>query len=528
MHARMPGDPTQPARQGHEPGASRPGGVRGPAAMRSAGDVLRLQADTGNATVSRWLQRQPLPVQRTKESRELLTDLADPKVREGPAIEVQTELVNALEKLISEKTLDHVPVFSIGGVVLDRLPDSDEQLRPETRTTEKSTPEEKAARAAETGEIFGRLTGDSGKGDLMTRFTPLSGGGVVARSAGVEFGPQVRGLAHLVMENSLKTMIDAEQVEYLRLAGLPNDKWVILVELHYVRSRPKDMAGFHKDTRGQSLFVNLNYHMPGRRTRGPEYVLNPPPSAEHDEQVRSRGTLPPEFSEDLGHTRNKLGVPSRIELPGDVPPLGYVAFVDEAIHHATPWFGHRYVTAKELSAYLQRHHAAKFAEISRAEEKFKGSRWPAYLYPFSSYVKREIISGDDELETWRRWHRMVTPADDRRYTREDFASILKNEEFDEMLHDIGAQEHAPRDSGGSGGWHSASIPGVKPSAAQAEVASGVKSPIRPEGSKPLVRASSRSDLTKDLPDQLPEDVPRRFIRTWVRAVPRAVAKEIPS
>jgi hypothetical protein len=42
------------------------------------------------------------------------------------------------------------------------------------------------------------------------------------------------------------------------------------------------MAGFHKDTEGQTLFVNLNYHVPGWKLRGPEYVLNPPTSEAHD------------------------------------------------------------------------------------------------------------------------------------------------------------------------------------------------------------------------------------------------------
>lgn len=496
-------------------------------------DVLRVQAEAGNATVSRWLDGQQLSVQRSKESQDLLTRLAVPKIREGPAIEVQTTLVSALEDLIRRGEVSEATTeFCIGGVVLDRLPNSETELRPATRTQEDSKEEDKKRRDAETGEIFTRLTQQKGKETPMTRFTPLSGGGTVARSAGVDFGPFVLGgeLGSLVVENSLKTMIDAEQVEYLRLAGLPNSEWVILIELHYIRSRPKDMAGFHKDTRGQSLFVNLNYHMPGHRTRGPEHVLNPPPSVDHDEQVLSdkdsNRTLPAEFSDDLRHARKELGAPSRIELPGDVPELGYVAFVDEAIHHATPWFGHRYVTAKEFSAYLTRHHPAKFAEISRAEKQYENSLVPAYFSPFNSYVKHSIIS-DDEIETWRRWHHMATPANDRRYTRKDFAPTIPSEEFDEVLHDVGAQKDAPRARGGSGGWHSASIPGVKPSIRGATVTPGVRSPIRPDGSRPLVRTSSQSDLTKGLPGQLPEDVPRRFIRTWVRAVPREAAHDIP-
>ena len=60
--------------------------------------------------------------------------------------------------------------------------------------------------------------------------------------------------------------------------------------MHYYRARDKEMAGFHKDTRGQTLFVNLNYHIEdqqqqGLATRGPEYVVNPSPNVTHDAQI---------------------------------------------------------------------------------------------------------------------------------------------------------------------------------------------------------------------------------------------------
>src|SRR5437763_6814445 len=82
-------------------------------------------------------------------------------------------------------------------------------------------------------------------------------------SAGLPRGDKMKqhGLTRLVVENTLKTMIDSGEVEYLRKGGLPNDEWKILIEVHYYRQRGVSATGFHKDTQGETLFVNLNYHM---------------------------------------------------------------------------------------------------------------------------------------------------------------------------------------------------------------------------------------------------------------------------
>ena len=60
------------------------------------GGVLQLQRSVGNAAVARRLggPRSRVAVQRSKESEELLTKLATPKVGEGQATGVQTELVD--------------------------------------------------------------------------------------------------------------------------------------------------------------------------------------------------------------------------------------------------------------------------------------------------------------------------------------------------------------------------------------------------------------------------------------------------
>ncbi|WP_068398378.1 hypothetical protein [Kribbia dieselivorans] len=482
-------------------------------------EVLALQRSVGNAVVSQRLAREAAPtpsvqrqatIQRNGESAALLQELATPRVAEGPAIEVQKSLVAGLERLARETWGDGHAIRSelnLGGVLILHLPQMPSYLNEGSKER--------------TGALHDALVQDVPQSGPAARFVTLEG--TNTRSTGIKFGHVVaqNNLGALVVENALKTMIDAKQVEYLRLAGLPNAQWKILVELHYIRSRPKDMAGFHKDTQGQSLFVNLNYHVEGHDVRGPEYITNPPRSEAHDQLTGvggGNGTLPPEFGADLTAIRQSLPSPTRIESSPTVTEFGYVAFVDEAIHHATPWFGNRYITPAEFRAHLERHHGAKFAEAVRAKKEYDASRYPSLLYPAHSYVKTDII-GPQEAVTWMTWLAMATDAGRKtRYTRDDFTHTMPGTAFDDMLEDIGGQAGAERSSAGSGGWHSASIPNPG--------GRSILAPVRPEGGRHLVRTASSKDLTKNMPAQLPDDVDRRFIRTWVRAVPADFAANL--
>jgi Domain of unknown function (DUF4157) len=536
--------------QGEGVAVSRPSDRFEQAATANADRVMAQLAETGGvarhgraaresarveAVAQRAPHRQgsPVTVQRNEQSAALLTKLATPRVGEGQAVDIQTQLVDDLEKLIKQRTwpFDVLPdQVKFGGVLVDWLPNADKTYKPT---------EDKQQRKGDVQGIFDRLVLDSRNPFAAARFVSLDAD-VKGAKIGAKIGADVKnaGLGPKVVENTLKTMIDAEQFEYLRLAGLPNKEWKILVELHYIRARPKDMAGFHKDTQGQSLFVNLNYHVPGHKLRGPEYVLNPPRSEAHDKQifgtVETEGTLPKEFTEDLTRTRAALGGPTRIESAGTVEGLGYVAFVDEAIHHATPWFGGRYVTPSEFKAYLERKHPAQLREIVRADKKYlaKAEREKAAQKQggyskfvsedewFSKYVDKKKI-GEGEVDKWRTWLAMISGESkssqlhrETKYTREDFKGTMQGNEFDLMLEDVGSQDDAEREKAGAGGWYAASIPEA-----------GL-SPVRPGNGRPLVRTASSADLTKDWPAQLPEDVPRRFIRSWVRAVPKDFADKV--
>lgn len=291
------------------------------------------------------------------------------------------------------------------------------------------------------------------------------------------------------------------------------------------------MAGFHKDTKGQSLFVNLNYHVEGKAddesgeiegkaVRGPEYVVNPESSDEHDALImggdEKAGTLPKAFTDDLKVLRDELGEPTEMKSAGKVNPDGYVAFVDEAIHHATPWFGGRYITPAEFKAYLGRKHKPQLDAITKADSTFGPMR--SMFWSFEDYVDAKAIPRGD-IGKWKTWLAMTREDDAKRYTRDDFKATMGDDGFDLMLENIGKQPEAKREKAGSGGWSKASIPG-------AGAALGHEAPIKKKGRPPLKRQASSADFTKDLPQQLPEDVPRRFLRCWVRAVPEELAAKL--
>ena len=75
-------------------------------------------------------------------------------------------------------------------------------------------------------------------------------------------------VAKLIVKNTLRTMQDAGQLEYLRRSGIVGPSWKILVEIHYYRDRGSGVGSLHKDTLGQTLFVNLNTS-PRMRSQGP-------------------------------------------------------------------------------------------------------------------------------------------------------------------------------------------------------------------------------------------------------------------
>jgi hypothetical protein len=442
------------ARGTREPVAPAPGGgdVAGPPEYFTAGGPM-------NAV---WSPQEP-----TEESAALLTTLATPQIRPGPAVELQKRLVPQLEELFQKAP----ELVNLGGILIERIPASDQELIDQAE------------------------------------LVPLPTAGGFISAGGVSRFPALKehGLDRLVVENTLRTMVDARQIEYLRAARLPNVSWKILVEAHYFRARDKNATGFHKDTQGETLFVNLNYHI-DKQVIGPEYVVNPAPSREHDEAV----TLPEQFRADLNVTRQTLGEPTTIEAKL-VDPYSYVAFVDEAIHHGTPLYAHRSITGSELRQALEKRYPAAFADVKRGDERSSGVL--GYAWSFEDYLKSSKNIKEGEIEKWQTWWRMASAANaERKYTRWDFQATMTDDEFDRLLETVGTLPGADRR--GAAGFYAASIPKAG------------TSPLKPDERPPLKRRLSDANFRKQMPPPLPENDPRRFFRTWVRAIPAAKAEDL--
>lgn len=177
-------------------------GNRGVAALM--GDAARAVANQGGG------HHGQTPVQREVTSADILEELAVPKVRPGPSVEVQKAIVDKLE---DDELLPDYDIVNLGAIELTDLPAEDKDLIEQA--------------------VLINLDAN--------------------RSAGVNgYEAVVHAEADRdVIENTLRTMIDAGQVRYLRAAGIPNAQWKVLVEVHYYRNRAQEQLAFHKDTLGQ-------------------------------------------------------------------------------------------------------------------------------------------------------------------------------------------------------------------------------------------------------------------------------------
>lgn len=457
-------------------------------------------------------------VKEKKTSGEQLRDLARPKVFEGPQVDLQKQIVVALEKAIPlldeqrekprkrveaklaklEKTFDEgaqhsdeewkiynakrqelrkqlppekdQPLYYLGSIVLDRIPADpklDQELIDEARLTKTDN-----------------ALGDSQDGTGLIEIAQIEGD---------------------VVRNTLETMIKAGQMDYLRASGFVGAKWKVVVEVHYYRRRSKQQANLHKDTLGQTMFVNLNYtnDVP---LPGPEFVVNPPLHDTHEQKLRE--SMPDQFLQDLQGTRD-LPKPKVIETT-IVPPNGVVAFVDETIHHATPLLGHREVRIDKLRRFLVED--PDFAPLYPLAKKAydKSVKKPSGLFKkfqkpkeFASLFDTQL--SDQEKERWRALMELCSGADDFKVNRPTLLTLgMKRKQVDRLLSGYGPDT-----------FNQVNIPGR----ARKDGGTGrLPMTTDPEGTQPIKLSRRMSMLALD--DQLPVDPggDRRFFRTWVRAV----------
>jgi hypothetical protein len=320
-----------------------------------------------------------------------------------------------------------------------------------------------------------------------------------------------RKLAPFVISNTLVTMEKARQLEYFREAGLPNEKYVILVEVHYYRDRPVSSTKLHKDTKGETLFVNLSFTNK-KKVLGPEYITNPASNAIYDQFVKRK--LPEVFVDDLEAVRRGFKGKRMIEatvLEAD----GVVAFVDEAVHHKTPTAGPRTASADGLKSALAYVYQGEYADAENAYKSYaaapKASRGTAaapggtppprtssfFTDPTARAHATDWLALHENLATLAASGKQLNRAQLRQWLPHDRHFM---DHADEIL------EQAATD------FTSVSF---------SHLGQGtLVVPVRQRGEEPLERRMSMTDLSQ-YKATAAEGGKRSFFRTWVRAVPRA-------
>jgi hypothetical protein len=455
----------------------------GCASTPSATQVLRLQHFAGNQVVARLLRSRDriarrAVVQRNEKSAKRLKKLATPQVLDGPRVKVQDDIVNELEKQIAplattkEQELKYV-VTCLGGIELGTTPGDLKTL-------------------IDTSKLYDLPQGE--------------------RSIGIStYALAVQaGVTKHIVENTLATMDAAGQLDYLRESGLIDKDWKVVVEIHYYRDRNPEQTKFHKDSTGQTLFVNLNFTNE-ETVAGPEVVINPASSPEYEQrlekgsytnaQSKRNFKLPEVFVEDLKHAKQELGDPEEF-LQTIVKPKQFVAFVDEAVHHKTPTLGHRTISSEEIGYYLQRKYKKLYTDASDAYTAYSKRSIFAYGYGYASYLKEK--DNQKHAEFWLAFFTHKAKLPEERYNRKRLPTLFDWPDFldqktlvDELIEEGGSKDF------GEAEFRHAGLLGH---------------PVKKQGKPPLRRQRSEMELKGTAPKVVPGK--RRFFRTWVRAVPR--------
>ena len=132
------------------------------------------------------------------------------------------------------------------------------------------------------------------------------------------------------------TLTAAGQLQYLQDNFQDiNATHDIIVDVDWYRERTQSDVGFHKDSRGTTLFVNLTYNnaeaMQGASTK---------PDLEGQKALEEK--LPLVVRNDLDERRKSYGNPQSGEVTEtEVGPYARLSFANPSIWHSTPLLGHR-------------------------------------------------------------------------------------------------------------------------------------------------------------------------------------------
>lgn len=394
---------------------------------------------------------------KTLNSTETLYVLSKPQVFSGPTIEVQDDIIRGLEeeimKLDEKEQIKYAANTCVGGIKLTSSPNANLQ------------------------DLISNSTLIDLKGDCvgMSSYN-------LAKTAGVD---------KKIVENTLSTMDKAGQLDYLRKSDMIGKDWEVIIEVHYYRDRDLSQTKFHKDTRGQTLFVNLNFANT-QPVAGPEYIINPATGEKHEDYVANH--LPTVFTDDLREAKKLHGDPNSIGATV-MPIKGVVAFVDEAIHHKTPTLGHRTASGPSIDRALSKAAPDAYKHIKEGYETYKNSGSQG---DFSTYID------DKYRDQASKWLVFLTEIDDKssKFDRTKLSAIfpkMDNVDADSFINKLMEAEGID--------FLSADLLYVKLQNVQ----------VKKEGRPPLQRQMSQMLLEDNAPQRVPGK--RTFFRTWVRAVP---------
>jgi hypothetical protein len=353
--------------------------------------LQRVESVTSGLKNSSNLKGQDSPIQRNEESTQVLDNLAEPIVGEQD-VDLATSLQEKIDKIYtdiispSEKAGHYNAAVCLGGIILPAL-----KKYNNLESLIKDCSFVNLGKGSVGRGIF-ELLGNDVKKDLIA--------------------------------NTLLTMYQAKQLDYLwysKFGGNESSKWKVVVEVHYYRSRESTKNTFHKDTLGQTLFVNLNY-LNSKKIVGPEYMVNPEELGSRLKQIAA--FLPEEFLEDRESVMGRMKAPEIIEVV-DVPKYGYVAFVDEMIHHSSPTTKRRSVKGSELYEFIE-------SRKSQKSKSFKKLLKNTYQSLPEAKSQFRIIITDNEVKKYYSNVEFNKPDLVKLFSNK---TILSMEEIDECLHE---------------------------------------------------------------------------------------------
>lgn len=277
----------------------------------------------------------------------------------------------------------------------------------------------------------------------------------------------------------------------------------IIIDVDWYLKRTQSDVGFHKDSRGTTLFVNLTYN-------NPQAMQGAATKFDREGQPALEKSFPAEVQKDLARRRESYEAIKPDDKVGDlkeeeVKAYARLSFSDPSVWHSTPLLGHR---VEKLPPPQ---------DDDTLEKYLVRAGYPPYLYNgivnyyatttpeecqavYDDFVNDgETVENDDELE--EKLQEAKYSSEDiygywEKYTPEEFWSSGKIDAIDKY------NRHGISDE-------------IKPVNTEK-----LNAEVKTRGRRLSVDLTGRPKLQENLDEEASR--PRTFIRTWVRLVPKPV------